>query len=39
MGIGVFLLIVAVIVLAWLQHKANSKIIKQDYEDWKSNRR
>jgi hypothetical protein len=39
MGIGVFLFVAAVIVLASMQYHANMNRLHDDYEDWKNNRR
>jgi hypothetical protein len=39
MGIGVFLFITAVVVLASLLYRADLKILNKDYEEWKNNRR
>ena len=39
MGIGVFLFIVAIIVLASFQYHADMKYLKDDYEKWKHKRK
>ena len=39
MGLGVFLFIVAVIVLASVQYQVDLKCLRDDYERWKKNRR
>ncbi len=39
MGLGILLLVAAVIVLASLQQGADLKILKRDYEEWKTKRR
>ena len=36
---GIFLLVVALIVLASLQYRADQDQIRSDYEEWKNNRR
>ena len=39
MGLGLFLFVVAVVVLASLQYRADLTTINRDYEEWKRNRR
>jgi hypothetical protein len=39
MGLGIFVFIVAVIVLASFQYHSDMKRLHDDYEDWKNNRR
>ena len=39
MGIGVFLFVLAVVLLASLQFHADQNRIKNDYEKWKKNQR
>jgi len=39
MGLGVFLFIVAVIVLASLQYQVDLKVLHDDYEEWKHRRK
>ncbi len=39
MGIGVFLFIILIILLASFQYHADVNRIHDDYEDWKNNRR
>ena len=39
MGIGLILIVLAVIVLASWQHQADVKYLNDDYEKWKKNRR
>jgi hypothetical protein len=39
MGIGIVLFIVAVIVLASWQYRADLNRLNKDYEEWKNNRR
>ena len=39
MGLGVFLFIVAVIVLASLQYQIDLKCLRDDYEKWKHRRK
>ena len=39
MGIGLFLIILAVIVLASWQNQVNVKYLNDDYEEWKKNRK
>jgi hypothetical protein len=39
MGLGIFLFVVAVILLASLQFHVDTKRLHDDYEEWKHNRR
>jgi heme/copper-type cytochrome/quinol oxidase subunit 2 len=39
MGVGLFLIVLAVIVLASWQYRADVKFLNDDYERWKKNRR
>ena len=39
MGIGLFLIVLAVIVLSSWQYQANVKYLNDDYEKWKKNRK
>ncbi len=39
MGLGVFLFIVAVIVLASVQYRVDLKCLNKDYEEWKHRRK
>lgn len=39
MGLGFFLLIVAIIVFISLQERVDLTCLNRDYEDWKNNRR
>jgi hypothetical protein len=39
MGLGIFVFIVAIIVLASMQYHADQNRLNNDYEDWKNNRR
>ncbi len=39
MGLGILLLVAAVVVLASLQHGADLKILNKEYEEWKTKRR
>jgi len=39
MGIGLFLIILAVIVLASWQNQVDVKCLNDDYEKWKNNRK
>jgi hypothetical protein len=39
MGLGVFLFILAIIVLASVQYQVDLKVLHDDYEEWKKNRR
>jgi len=37
MGIGVFLFVVAIIVLVSMQYRADMNRLNKDYEEWKNN--
>ena len=39
MGLGVFLFILAILVLASLQYQIDLDYLNKDYEEWKKNRR
>jgi hypothetical protein len=39
MGLGCFLFVVAVVVLASLQYRIDQNCVNKDYENWKRNRR
>ena len=39
MGFGVFLIVIAVVVLASLQNRTDRNFLNKEYEDWKNKRR